>query len=402
MIMFTVSELNRYIAFQLKGDARLQGILLRGEISNFTCYRKSGHCYFTLKDADSAVKAVMFASYASKLRFDPRDGMRVIAVGSVGVFERDGAYQVYVNDLQPDGVGANYVAFLQLKEKLSGLGYFDEAAKQPLPALPKKIGVITSPEGAALQDILHIIGRRCPIAEVVVYPAMVQGEQAPGTLAAAVQQASQSDCDVLILGRGGGSAEDLQAFNTEAVARAIHDCPIPFISAVGHETDYTIADLTADMRAPTPSAAAELAVPTMEQLRNGLDALNHRLADGMEHRLSQAERSLQALRQRLAACSVEGRLNLWQERLEQMQNRLNQSAANGIARREAQLMQQLARLDSLSPVKVLTRGYALVYHENKLITSVQQAVPGDELHIRLGDGEIQAVVQVHTGESYGI
>ena len=253
-----------------------------------------------------------------------------------------------------------------------------------------------------MQDILHIIGRRCPIAEVVVYPAMVQGEQAPGTIAAAVQQASQSDCDVLILGRGGGSAEDLQAFNTEAVAKAIHDCPIPLISAVGHETDYTIADLTADMRAPTPSAAAELAVPTMEQLRNGVDALNHRLADGMEHRLSQAERSLQALRQRLVACSVEGRLNLWQERLEQMQNRLKQSAANGIARREAQLMQQLARLDSLSPVKVLTRGYALVYHDNKLITSVQQAAPGDELHIRLGDGEIQAVVQAHTGESYGI
>lgn len=402
MITFTVSELNRYIAFQLKGDARLQGILLRGEISNFTCYRKSGHCYFTLKDDSSTVKAVMFAGYASKLRFTPRDGMGVIAIGSVGVYERDGAYQVYVNDLQPDGVGANYIAFLQLKEKLSGLGYFDEQNKQPLPALPKKIGVITSPEGAALQDILHIVGRRCPIAEVVVYPAVVQGEQAPAALAAAVQTAGQSDCDVLILGRGGGSAEDLQAFNTECVASAIHSCPIPIISAVGHETDYTIADLTADMRAPTPSAAAELAVPTMEQLKDGIHALTRRLADSMTRRLAAADDRLTACRQRLAACSVEGRLALWQERLEQMQNRLDQGALQGIARRESLLMQQLARLDALSPVKVLTRGYALVYHENKLIASVQQTAPGDVLHIRLGDGEIRAEVQAHTGESYGI
>lgn len=402
MITFTVSELNRYIAFQLKGDARLQGILLRGEISNFTCYRKSGHCYFTLKDDSSTVKAVMFAGYASKLRFTPRDGMGVIAIGSVGVYERDGAYQVYVNDLQPDGVGANYIAFLQLKEKLAGLGYFDEQNKQPLPALPKKIGVITSPEGAALQDILHIVGRRCPIAEVVVYPAMVQGEQAPAALAAAVQTAGQSDCDVLILGRGGGSAEDLQAFNTECVASAIRSCPIPIISAVGHETDYTIADLTADMRAPTPSAAAELAVPTMEQLKDGIHALTRRLADSMTQRLAAADDCLTACRQRLAACSVEGRLALWQERLEQMQNRLDQGALQGIARRESLLMQQLARLDALSPVKVLTRGYALVYHENKLISSVQQTAPGDVLHIRLGDGEIRAEVQAHTGESYGI
>lgn len=402
MIQFTVSELNRYIALQLKGDAHLQGILLRGEISNFTCYRKSGHCYFTLKDETSSVKAVMFAGYASGLRFEPRDGMRVLAIGSVGVYERDGAYQVYVNDLQPDGVGANYIAFLQLKEKLEGLGYFDENAKKPLPPLPKKIAVVTSQEGAALQDILHILRRRCPIAEVVVYPALVQGERAPDSIAVAVEQASRSDCDVLILGRGGGSAEDLQAFNTEIVARAIHTCPIPTISAVGHETDYTIADLTADMRAPTPSAAAELAVPTMEQLRSGVNALREGLQNSMEQILNHATGLLQEYRHRLAACSVEGRLTLWQERLAQMQTRLNQSAANGIAHREAQLMQQLARLDAMSPVKVLTRGYALVYHENKLVTSVQDAAPGDRLHIRLGDGEIHAVVQAHTGESHGI
>ena len=256
--ILTVSQINRYIASMIKGEKRLHGILASGEISNFTCHNKTGHLYFTLKDNETSIKAVMFSSMASQLKFAPKSGMNVIVAADVRVYERDGVYQLYVTDMQPDGLGAMYLAFEQLKERLSAEGIFSMEHKKSIPQMPNRIGIVTSLDAAALQDMLKILSRRYPVAEVTIFPALVQGANAPESICRAIMRADRSNPDLIICGRGGGSPEDLAAFNSEAVARSIYACNTPIISAVGHETDTSIADYAADLRAATPSAAASM------------------------------------------------------------------------------------------------------------------------------------------------
>lgn len=409
MTIYTVSQLNRYVGLQLKSDRNLRGILIRGEISNFTLHHRSGHCYFTLRDGECAVKAVMFASYAQSMRFTPEDGMCVLAMASVSLYERDGAFQLYVTDMQPDGVGAAYLALTQLKEKLSALGYFDEAHKRPLPPLPKRIGVVTSGTGAALQDVIHVLGRRYPIGTLQIFPAMVQGEQAPRSIAEAIASAGVSGCDVLIVGRGGGSKEDLSAFNTELVARAVYECPVPVISAVGHETDYTLADFTADLRAPTPSAAAELAAPDLETLHASVDRLTAAAAAALRQRFNAQEARLDALCAALQTHAVANRVALWTERHAALDSRLQSAMRGRLTEREHALQNTMASLDSLSPMRVLMRGYALLYDGDTVVSSAARVRAGDAVRIRLHDGEVEAVItkqatQINPGNGaeYGV
>lgn len=293
--ILTVSQLNRYVKSVLDGDFRLRDLFLRGEISNYTRHYRSGHLYFTLKEGGSAVKAVMFAGYAQELAFEPENGMAVILRCSVSLYERDGNYQIYVYEMQPDGRGALQVAFEQLYRKLQVQGLFDETNKKPIPRFAQRIGVVTSETGAALQDILNILSRRCPMAQVVFAPALVQGREAPDSLIAALQALDEwGKCDVIIIGRGGGSMEDLWCFNDERLVRQIVACHTPIISAVGHETDFTLCDYAADLRAPTPSAAAELASIKMEQLEERLEILADRTKRAAGH----------CLAQRSSSCSV--------------------------------------------------------------------------------------------------
>ena len=375
MAILSVSQLNRYVGFKLKEDRALQGILVRGEITNFTNHYRSGHLYFTLRDAESCVKAVMFRSNAQRLRFTPREGMNVIAAATASLYERDGAFQLYVTDLQPDGAGTQALALEQLKKKLTAMGVFDAAAKRPLPAMPQKIGVITSDTGAALQDVKNVIGRRYPIGHLLVYPAQVQGDAAADSVCRAIAAAERDGCDVLIVGRGGGASETLEAFNTERVVMAIYHCAVPVVSAVGHETDWTLADAAADLRAPTPSAAAELAVPDVRHLMQQVQ-----------------EQELERLSDRLKMQSPAHRQELAQQELAHLQQRLEKGMALRLEQCREQLAQQAARLEMLSPLKILGRGYALAYHGEELVRSAAQVQPGDRLRLRLAEGEVMTEV----------
>lgn len=390
--VLTVSQLNRYIAFKLKEDKNLHGKLIRGEISNFTNHAKSGHFYFTLKDCESSVKAVMFRDLASRLPFMPKSGMKVIVSADVRVYERDGVYQLYVTDMQPDGAGALYLALEQLKERLALEGVFDESRKKPLPAMPKKVGIVTSTDAAALQDMLNILARRYPIAEVTVFPAAVQGENAPDSICKAVGYADKRGMDLLICGRGGGSFEDLSAFNTEAVARCIQGCSTPVVSAVGHETDFTVADMAADLRAPTPSAAAELAVPDTVFLYGRLNAFEKALTDSLLNRLDEKYRRLENAEKRIKALDPKERAQRLKEKFTQAEKRL--TAAYTIKLRECGglLAEKTAALDGFSPLKTLIRGYSLVYKDEKLVNSAAELFSGDRVDIRLADGTVSAVI----------
>ncbi|MBR4200127.1 MAG: exodeoxyribonuclease VII large subunit [Oscillospiraceae bacterium] len=392
MSILSVSQLNRYVAFRLHEDDRLRMVLVRGEIANFTRNFRSGHCYFSIRDEEASVRAVMFRSHADRLPFQPENGMHIILQGAVTLYERDGAYQINVTDMQPDGVGAQALALQQRREKLAKLGYFDPARKRPLPPLPQKIGIVTSRSGAALHDMLQILERRCPIVQVCIYPALVQGDAAPESIANALKIAGSDHCDVILMGRGGGSNEDLSAFQSETVAKAIFDSPVPVISAVGHETDHCIADEVADQRAPTPSAAAELAVPELSALQNAVSVQMQRIDRAFSAIYENKAHSLQTLRQKLIQVSPEGRLQLLAAEYTALTGRFRRAAGQYLQQQEDSLQMQLAKLEAFSPVAILQRGYALVYHENSLVRRADSLQAGDPLTIPLANGSVTAAV----------
>ena len=392
MPVITVTQINKYIGSILKNDRNLQGIMVRGEISNYVKHFRSGHVYFTLKDSESSIKAVMFASAAARLKYVPEDGMSVIAAGSLGVFERDGVYQLYVNDIIPEGAGKANVALEQLKKKLQKEGIFAEEHKRPIPPMPKKIGAVTSLSGAAVRDIINVLSRRYPLGEVYAVNAQVQGEGAAESVCAGILKAEAAGCDVIIVGRGGGSSEDLSAFNTEKVAYAIYNCKVPVISAVGHETDFTVADLAADLRAPTPSAAAELAAPDITLLYEKISLLERRAERSALSVLDKSTDRFIALNARLTAQSPENRLKLTAERLNAFDKRRDTAFLRYMDRLERQLDEKAARLDSLSPLKVLSRGYSLVYKGEKLLSSSETLKKGDKIKIGFGSGGAEAEI----------
>lgn len=392
--ILTVSQLNRYVKSLLDGDFRLRDLFLRGEISNYTRHYRSGHLYFTLKEGGSAVKAVMFAGYAQELAFEPENGMAVILRCSVSLYERDGSYQIYVYEMQPDGRGALQVAFEQLYRKLQVQGLFDETNKKPIPRFAQRIGVVTSETGAALQDILNILSRRCPMAQVVLAPALVQGREAPDSLIAALQALDEwGKCDVIIIGRGGGSMEDLWCFNDERLVRQIVACHTPIISAVGHETDFTLCDYAADLRAPTPSAAAELASVKMEQLEERLEILADRTKRAAGHCLAQKEQQLQRLSLQLTHLTPERRLQEYAEKLQNFWNMIQSSEKSVIIKKQEALRLQSARLQALDPMARLAGGYSMVLKDGRVLSSIQQAQEGDHLQVRLHDGVLRVVTE---------
>jgi exodeoxyribonuclease VII large subunit len=391
MLILSVTQINRYISFKFKDDKKLSGVMIKGEISNFTAHR-SGHFYFTLKDKESSIKAVMFKSHAVNVKFMPENGMNVIAMGNIFVFERDGIYQVYVTDIVPDGIGSVYVASEQLKAKLQKEGIFDQSAKRPIPQMPVKIGVVTSKTGAALQDIINILSRRYPIGELVLVPALVQGEGAADSISKALIQAGKFDCDVIILARGGGSLEDLTPFNTEKVAYAVYNSSVPVISAVGHETDVTIADLAADLRAPTPSAAAEVVSVSKEQLNGNLNYYNEKLKNLIRIKLNNAEASLERLTERLIRFSPQFKIENNIRKFDDLQKRLDFAFIKIISDYENKYISRISQMEALSPIKVLKRGYSLIYKNSNIISNISKLECGDIIEIKMSDGTVKAKI----------
>lgn len=444
--IFSIKEINRYIGMKLESDNLLNDVWLHGEISNFT-HHSSGHMYFTLKDKDSRLKCIMFASHNQRLPFMPKEGAKVLARGNIAVYERDGNYQFYCTSMQPDGVGSLYLAYEQLKRKLQDEGLFEPARKRPIPKFPKAIGVITSPTGAAVRDILITLQRRHPSVPVLLFPVSVQGTGAAPAIVRAIETMNRlAEVDVLIIGRGGGSLEELWAFNEESVARGIAASLIPVISAVGHETDFTIADFVADLRAATPTAAAEQAVASVHELQARLGQMEARLVQmlrmrlqGSQERLSRLRRSQVFLNPRKYVLQQAQLLDVMQERLrnrmlrlaernrEKYRNahaalnrahpggkaalagrelqaisaRLEAGMAAGMKERRLQLLASMRQLDALSPLKVMSRGYSLVYdeHGTKLVKSVSDVQPGDLVKVKLSDGQLECQVWGLKGEA---
>lgn len=388
-----ISQVNEYIREMMDTDGLLSGLAVRGEISNYKIY-PSGHHYFTLKDESASLRCVMFKSSAVRLRFRPENGMQVIAMGRITVYPRDGAYQLYCTAMAMDGVGDLYAAFEQLKAKLEAKGMFSPAHKKPIPKFPSVIGIVTSEAGAAVHDMLRILGKRYPLARVRLLPVRVQGAEAPGEIAGAIRYANAYQlADLLIVGRGGGSIEDLWAFNDEMVAQAIYDSAIPVISAVGHEPDVTISDYVADLRAATPSNGAELAVPDQDALRQGLDAMSSAMATALQRNLRSARQQLNALSASPALKSPTGYLDRKRRALEHCAARLRSAQVQELGRKRQKYVALTAKLDAMSPLKVLTRGYAMVQNDDgTVLRSVRQAALGDTVHIRLSDGEMRATV----------
>ena len=391
--ILSITQINEYIRTMMDGDRLLCSVAVRGEISNYKVY-PSGHHYFTLKDDGAALKCVMFRGSATKLRFRPNNGMQVLAMGKISVFPRDGAYQLYCTGLVLDGVGDLYAAFEQLKTKLAAEGLFDPAHKKPIPRFPKTIGIVTSSAGAAVHDMLRILNKRYPLTKVRLLPVRVQGAEAPDEIAAAIGYANYHKlADLLIVGRGGGSIEDLWAFNDERVAYAIHRSQIPVISAVGHEPDVTISDFVADLRAATPSNAAELAVPDQDALRQTLDAMSIAMTTVLSRQIKTSQQRLKILSESPALQSPEGYIQQRSKSVELLKNRMT-AAQNAVLNRHNQHYLTLAaKLDALSPLKVLTRGYAMLQNqENNVIRSVTQTSVGDGICITLRDGTVNATV----------
>ena len=391
--VLSITQINEYIRGKMDSDQLLNQVAVRGEISNYKLY-PSGHHYFTLKDEGAALKCVMFKGNAMRLRFRPENGMKVIAMGKISVFPRDGAYQLYCTNMAMDGVGDLYVAFEQLKKKLTAQGLFDPAHKKPIPKYPGTIGIVTSSAGAAVHDMLRILRKRYPLTQVKLLPVRVQGVEAPGEIAAAIRYANHHQlADLLIVGRGGGSIEDLWAFNDERVAYAIYESRIPVISAVGHEPDVTISDYVADLRAATPSNAAELAVPDQDALGQTLDAMSAAMATALTRQLKSARQHLNVLSASPALKSPTGYLEQKQKTLELLKNRLIAAQNQNISRKSARYVALTAKLDAMSPLKVLTRGYAMAQTEDgSVLRSVEQVDLGQRITVSLNDGTISATV----------
>lgn len=398
-LVLSVSQLNRYIKMNFDADENLANIFISGEISNFTNHYRTGHLYFTLKDDSAAVRAVMFNSSAKRLKFMPEDGMKVIARGRVSVYEASGQYQLYVDDMQPDGVGALNLAYEQLKEKLQKEGLFSELHKKPLPPYPEKVGVITSPTGAAVRDIINVLGRRFPYAKIVFCPVLVQGDGAHLQLTDAVNLFnSERAADVIIIGRGGGSIEDLWEFNDEGLARAVYNSEIPVISAVGHETDFTICDFVADMRAPTPSAAAELAVPDANELQYALSALKNRMFLNVSSGIADRRSRLEYLTSKGALKSPDEMLSNRSQRLDTAFSKMLSSYENRIGGKKVEFISAATALSKLDPMSVLMRGFAFVSDKNgKNVYSSQALAKGDKINVRFHDGsavcEVKEITQ---------
>ncbi|REE70624.1 exodeoxyribonuclease VII large subunit [Paenibacillus taihuensis] len=444
--IFSIKEINRYIGMKLGSDELLGDVWIRGEISNFT-HHSSGHMYFTLKDKDSRLKCIMFASYNQRLPFIPKEGAKVIARGNISVYERDGNYQFYCISMQPDGIGSLYLAYEQLKKKLQDEGLFDAARKRPIPRFPKAIGVITSATGAAVRDIIITLQRRHPSVPVLLFPVLVQGTGAAPSIVKAIETMNRlAEVDVLIIGRGGGSLEELWAFNEEAVARSIARSRIPVISAVGHETDFTIADFVADLRAATPTAAAELAVTSVHELKSKLAQTESRLVSSLrmslnnrKERLARLRRSPLFINPRKYLLQHAERLDRAQERLhvrvlrlaernidkykrlsgalakmhpgaqaaqaakqlERVSDRLQSTMAAGMKEKRMQLLASMRQLDALSPLKVMSRGYSLIYdeQEKRLVKSVNDVQLGDLVKVKVADGQLECQVWGINGEA---
>jgi len=392
--IFTISELNIYIKNLLDADEVLAGIYVKGELSNYKVY-PSGHHYFTMKDAEGTLKCVMFKGSASKLRFKPENGMSVTALGRVAVYPRDGAYQLYVNEITPDGVGDLYVAFEQLKEKLFKEGLFDDIHKKPLPRFPKTIAVITSPAGAAVQDIIRILKSRWPMTSVQIIPVRVQGIEAPPEIVEAIKFANKNNvADIIITGRGGGSIEDLWAFNDESVARAIFASDIPVISAVGHEPDVTIADFVADVRAATPSNAAELAVPDQMDVIGWLKTADMRLQQAINRDLKTRRQRLYDISNKRVLQSPKYYIEDRRIHMDRLAEKLMSSMQRQVFKKRERYTRLAASLDAMSPLKVLGRGYSIAHHENgTVIKTAAEVSPGDRIKIRLQKDEISCIAE---------
>ena len=391
--VLSVSQINFYIKSIIENDGSLQFVLVTGEISNLTVHQRSGHIYLSLKDSNSVISAVMFAGNARRLKFRLENGMKVICRGRISVYEPSGRYQLYIEDMQPDGVGALTLAFEQLKKSLAQKGLFDNAHKKPLPKFPKTIGVITSPSGAAVQDITNIIRRRFPSADIVLAPVLVQGESAPEQLVRAVNKFSASKiADVVIIGRGGGSAEDLWAFNDEQLAYAVYNCETPIISGVGHETDFTVCDFVADVRASTPSAAAELAVPDRQELMSYYFKQKQYISAMLDRKIKTAQLRLENQQRRMSASSPKLKAEQLEKQLSAKSEKLTRFMNIYISDKENKLIAAKGKLDGLNPLNVLNRGYAIAEKDEKIITSSKQLKNGDDFTVILSDGKINAKV----------
>lgn len=394
MKILSVSQVNMYIKALLDEIPQVKNVYICGEISNFKHYYNSGHMYFTLKDDKSQLKAVMFKNDNYRLKFTPENGMKVICFGQVGVYERDGVYQLYCRDMQPDGVGALTIAFEQLKVQLAQEGLFDEEHKKAIPKYPQKIGVATSKMGAAVEDIKNVISRRYPLCEIIIVPTMVQGESAAQDIADSIRFIDENlSVDTIIVGRGGGSLEDLWAFNTEIVARAVYACKTPIISAVGHETDFTISDFVSDMRAPTPSAAAELAVPDIKSLIFQLNNFSVSIEKSLDFKISQCENSIKRYKDFFSKSNVDLFYANIRDKMAQYNEKLKDSITLIIENQTNTLSKNAEMLDNLSPLKILSRGYSVVKNEKSdIVTDSENINVGDNVEIILSNGAFKATV----------
>lgn len=391
--VLSVSQINFYIKSLIENDGNMQFVLVTGEISNLTVHQRSGHIYLSLKDSKSVLSAVMFAGNARQLKFRPENGMKIICRGRISVYEPNGRYQLYIEDMQPDGIGALTLAFEQLKKDLSQKGLFDNAHKKPIPRFPKTVGVITSPTGAAVQDITNILRRRFPSVDIVIAPVLVQGESAPQQLVRAVNAFSESGiADVVIIGRGGGSAEDLWAFNDEQLAYAVYNCKTPIISGVGHETDFTICDFVADVRVSTPSAAAELAVPDRQELMSYYKKQGQYISAMLDRRLKTVQLKLESQEHRIMAFSPKIKAEQIKKGYFAKAEKLTQIMNLRISEKEGKLVAIKGKLDELNPLNVLSRGYAVVEKNEEIVTSSKQLKTGDSFTVMFGDGKINAIV----------